>query len=322
MRYALGVDIGGTSIKCSFVSESGEMVSRFSFGVDRKAPQNAIFDELVEAIENQLPFFGKDFVGIGVGCPGGINPEKGTCDYATNLGWKDFPIAPMLEKHFEKPCFIENDANAALLGEIYFGVAKNYKNVVFLTLGTGVGSGLYLNGHIFSGNEGKGAELGHTSIELNGRLCGCGRRGCLECYASASALTKDAAWAMAHHPESKMWDYCKTPERMNGAIVFEAEKQGDETAKEVVREYISYLGEGCLNFCNAFRPEAIILGGGVARQGEYLRSKVQDYLDRNRYGLLRVNPPKTKVLISALGSDAGIYGAAALCFEGLKQGQR
>lgn len=318
MKYSLGIDIGGTSIKCSFVSETGKMLSKFSFMVNKAIRQEDVLEELIRSIESHWNIRNEDFLGIGVGCPGGVNPEKGTCDYATNLGWEDFPIAPLLSKRFEKPCFIENDANTALFGEIYFGIGQNFKNVVFLTLGTGVGSGIYLDGHIFSGNEGKGAELGHAVIEHNGRLCACGRRGCLECYASASALTKDAAWAMAHHPESKMWDYCKSPDRMNGAIVFQAEKEGDETAKEVIRQYISYLGEGCLNFCNIFRPEAIILGGGVAKQGEYLRKKVQDYLDERSYGLLGVNPPKTKVLISSLGSDAGIYGAAALCFDKLK----
>ncbi len=318
MKYALGIDIGGTSIKASFVSEDGKLSSRITMPVDKNKKQEETLKDFCDRIDQNFSIAKEDFLGIGVGCPGGINPTKGTCDYATNLHWKDFPIVSLLEKRYGKFCFIENDANAALLGEIYFGVGKNFRNVVFLTLGTGVGSGLYLDGKIYSGNEGKGAELGHSTVEAHGRLCACGRRGCLECYASASALTKDAAWAMAHHPESKMWDFCSKPEKMNGAIVFQAEKMGDQTAKEVIDTYIYYLGEGCLNFCNIFRPEAIILGGGVAKQGEYLRAKVENYVARNGYGLLKDNPPKTQILISSLGSEAGIYGAGALCFENLK----
>lgn len=317
MKSALGIDIGGTTIKFSLVTEDGKLVSKNSIGVNPSKNQNETLQELFNAIEDHINMNDASIVGIGIGCPGGINPKKGTCDYATNLNWKDFHIVEAMKKKFGLPCFIENDANVALLGEVYYGIAKNYKDLVFLTLGTGVGSGLYLDGRIYSGNEGKGAELGHSIIEHNGRLCGCGRRGCLECYASASALSKDAALAMAHHPESAMWKLCSNPNRMNGAVVFAAEKAGDSVAKEVVDNYIAYLGEGCLNFCNIFRPQAIVLGGGVAKQGEYLRLKLQRYIDKNGYGLLKVNPPKTEILIASLGSEAGIYGAGALCFENL-----
>lgn len=318
MKCALGIDIGGTTIKYSLVSTEGKLFAKYSIGVSPNKKQEDTLQDIFASIEDNIEMENPDIVGIGIGCPGGINPWRGTCDYATNLGWKNFAITEATSKKFGLPCFIENDANVALLGEIYFGIAKNYKDVVFLTLGTGVGSGLYLDGKIYSGNEGKGAELGHSIIEHNGRLCGCGRRGCLECYASASALSKDAALAMAHHPESMMWQLCSNPNRMNGAVVFAAEKAGDPVAKEVIDNYISYLGDGCLDFCNIFRPQAILLGGGVAKQGEYLRSKLQRYIEKNGYGLLKVNPPKTEILIASLGSDAGIYGAGALCFENLK----
>ena len=318
MKYALGIDIGGTSIKFAFVSERGDMLEKVSMPVEKGAPQEKTLKDLITLIHENWAVNDEDVIGVGVGCPGGINPQKGTCDYATNLGWKDFDVVVPLKNAFHKQAYIENDANAALLGEVYFGIAREYQNVVFLTLGTGVGSGLYLNGRIYSGNEGKGAELGHVSIDVNGRPCACGRKGCLEAYASASALCHDAAMAMVEHPESKMWDICKAPQRMTGAVVFEAEKMGDPAAKQVVDNYISYLGQGCLNICNALRPEAIILGGGVSRQGDNLSSRVQKYLAMNGYGLIKERAPKTSVLISSLGSEAGIYGAAALCFERLK----
>ncbi len=315
MKYALGIDIGGTTIKSAFVSERGDMLEKFILPVEKGAPQEKTLKSLIELVRKKWSIDSNDVIGVGIGCPGGINPRMGTCDYATNLGWRDFNLVVPFKNAFGKQTYLENDANAALLGEVYFGIAREYKNVVFLTLGTGVGSGLYLDGRIFSGNGGKGAELGHISIDAHGRSCACGRKGCLEAYASATALCQDAALAMVEHPESMMWDICKSPNCMTGVVVFQAEKMGDPAAKKVVDDYISYLGEGCLNICNALRPEAIILGGGVAKQGENLSSRLQNYLAINGYGLLKERTPKTHVLISSLGSDAGIYGAAALCFE-------
>ncbi len=315
MKYALGIDIGGTTIKSAFVSERGDMLEKFILPVEKGAPQEKTLKSLIELVRKNWSIDSNDVIGVGIGCPGGINPQMGTCDYATNLGWRDFNLVVPFKNAFGKQTYLENDANAALLGEVYFGIAREYKNVVFLTLGTGVGSGLYLDGRIFSGNGGKGAELGHISIDAHGRSCACGRKGCLEAYASATALCQDAALAMVEHPESMMWDICKSPNCMTGVVVFQAEKMGDPAAKKVVDDYISYLGEGCLNICNALRPEAIILGGGVAKQGENLSSRLQNYLAINGYGLLKERTPKTHVLISSLGSDAGIYGAAALCFE-------
>ncbi len=318
MKYVLGIDIGGTTIKSSFVSENGELVGKFVLPVKKGAPQEETLNDLIELVQKNWTLNNDDILGIGIGCPGGINPKKGTCDYATNLGWRDFNLTVPFKNIFHKPAYIDNDANAALLGEVHFGIAREYKNVVFLTLGTGVGSGLYLDGRIYSGNEGKGAELGHVTIDANGRSCACGRKGCLETYASATALCHDAAMAMVNHPESLMWNICKSPNNMTGVVVFQAEKMGDPAAKQVVEEYISHLGQGCLNICNALRPEAIILGGGVSKQGTNLTSRLQKYLAMNGYGLLKERAPKTDVLVSSLGSDAGIYGAAAICFEQFK----
>lgn len=315
MKYALGIDIGGTSIKSAFVSESGELKDKFVLPVEKGAAQDKTLGDLISLVREHWTIDDGDIVGVGIGCPGGINPKNGTCDYATNLGWRDLDLVVPFKNVFHKPAYVENDANAALLGEIYFGIAREYTDVVFLTLGTGVGSGLYLDGHIYSGNEGKGAELGHISINSDGRLCTCGRRGCLETYASASALCHDAAMAMIDHPESAMWKLCSSPKNMTGAVVFQAEKMGDPAAKKVIDDYIEHLGYGCLNICNALRPEAIILGGGVAKQGTNLSSRVEKFLAYNGYGMLKEKAPKTAVLISSLGSDAGIYGAAAICFE-------
>lgn len=314
MKKALGIDIGGTSIKAAFVLENGTMVDPFSLPIDKSLDQKGMLNALLSVAEGKLKAH-PDCVGVGIGCPGAINPKKGSCDYSNNLGWKNFPVSDLVEKGLGLPCSIDNDANAALLGEVYFGVGKSYRNIVFLTLGTGVGSGLFINGEIYSGNEGKGAELGHTILELNGRLCTCGRRGCLEAYASASALCRDGAKAMKEHPESILWSLCKNPDEMNAKYLFDAERMGDETSKKVLDAYFYYLGEGCLNFINAFRPEALILGGGLAKQGPTFAKRLDDYLRQRGYGFGGTISPKVDVLVSSLGSDAGIYGAAALALE-------
>lgn len=322
MKHALGIDVGGTTIKCSLVYENGKLGEKVILPVVKGEEASLTLNKLFDLVSPLLDNGDKDFIGIGIGCPGMINSKKGTCDDATNLGWHNVDLKRAFEDRFHVSAFVENDANAALLGEATFGVGKEYRHMVFLTLGTGVGSGLFLNGKIYSGNEGKGAELGHMSIDFHGRQCACGRKGCLECYASATALTADAKLAMAEHKESLLWNICKDLDSCDPASVFEAEKQGDKTAKEVVDNYVRYLGEGCLNLCNIFRPEAILLGGGVAKQGENLSSRVQSYLSERNYGLLGLNVPSTKVLVSSLGSDAGIYGAAALAFIANREWQK
>ena len=154
MKKALGIDIGGTSIKAAFVLENGSLMDRFSLPIDKSLDQEGMLNALLDLAKQKLAGH-PDCIGIGVGCPGAINPEKGSCDYSNNLGWRNFPVASLVQKAIGLPCSIENDANAALLGEVYFGVGKSYRNIVFLTLGTGVGSGLFINGEIYSGNEGK-----------------------------------------------------------------------------------------------------------------------------------------------------------------------
>ena len=219
------------------------------------------------------------------------------------------------QKAVPLPVCIENDANAALLGDVLFGVGKNYKNIIFITLGTGVGGGIYINGQIYSGNEGKGAELGHSLLELDGRECTCGRKGCLEAYASAGALCRDGVKAMMAHKDSLLWKMCPNPDEMNARYLFEAEEQGDPTAIEVMKNYYHYLGEGCINFINIFRPEAMIFSGGLTKQGEKFGNRIRDYLEERDYGFGGKVSPKVDILVSKLGSDAGIYGAAALIYQ-------
>lgn len=308
----IGVDIGGTSIKTGVVNEKGEIISKFVIKIVKGEEQVYTINKLADQINKHISENNyNDIIGIGIGCPGAINSELGRCDYSPNLKWENLNICQIISEKCNLPCKITNDANAAILGEVKFGIAKNYKNVVMLTLGTGVGGGLYLDDKLFEGNEGKGAELGHALFEYNGRLCGCGRKGCFEAYGSATALINDTKKMMEEHHDTKMWDFVEHDiNKVDGRTAFETSKLGDEYAKKVVDQYTSFLAQGILSFVNVFRPQAIILGGGVCAQKDYLINPIKKILEKENYGLK--NTPPVEILIAKLGNDAGILGAAAL----------
>lgn len=312
----IGVDIGGTSIKSAIVNEKGDILYRFSFKVDAEKSQTETIQQLIDSINQAVAFSKVDksqIKGVGIGCPGSINSGTGCCDYSNNLHWENLPIAAMVEKGTGIPTKIANDANAAALGEAKFGVGGKYRNLVLLTLGTGVGSGLYLNGELYEGNEGKGAELGHTTLVMDGRECTCGRKGCVEAYCSVSALNADTKRAMLQDRSSSMWEFVNGQlEAVNGLTAFECAKKGDVSAQKVVNQYIHFLGEELLNVMNAFRPEAIVLGGGLSGQRDALTEPLKKYLAERGYGFAGAHAPKAEILVSRLGNDAGILGAASL----------
>jgi glucokinase len=314
--YVIGVDIGGTSIKCGFVDVKGIITHRLSFPIDESKNQDAIIDQLTESIEKEIHVSGiskAEITGVGIGCPGSINSTNGTCDYSNNLGWANLALCEKITSKTHLKSQVANDANCAVLGEVLFGAGKGYRNLVMLTLGTGVGSGLYLNGQLYEGNEGKGAELGHTLLVMDGRNCTCGRKGCLEAYCSASALIADTKEAMNQDHSSLMWFYCDNNlSKANGLTAFECAKKGDPSAKVVVDHYIHYLGEGLLSIINAFRPDAIALGGGLSGQKDSLIRPLLAYLENQEYGFGGSHSPKVALFASSLGNDAGILGAAAL----------
>lgn len=311
---SLGVDIGGTSIKGASVSEEGQIKARFSLPIIAQETGK----ETVERLGNKILSFinenkmqNNEIVGLGIGCPGAIDSENGVIDYSNNLKWSDVPIKEILEKITGLKVKITNDANAAALGEAYFGAGKEASSVILLTLGTGVGGGIIINGKVYEGNQGKGAELGHTIIEINGRPCTCGRKGCLEAYASATALISDTKEIMKKNPDSLMWKLVNYDiDLVNGKTPFTAKLQGDTYANEVINQYINYLGEGILNFCNIFRPEIIVLSGGIAQQGKDLLDPLISHCEKNDYGFK--GTPKVKITTAKLGYDSGIIGSASL----------
>ena len=314
-KVYIGVDVGGMSIKAGAVNLNGEILVKDKVVTDGKHVDVFLKDikELLIKIINECKEKEFDVKGIGFGVPGMVDNKKGLINKMANIDGRDVPLKEYLND-LNLPIYLSNDANVAALGEQRFGVAKGLNNVVLLTLGTGVGGGLILNGKLYEGNEGKGAELGHVCLLLNGRNCGCGRKGCLEAYASASALLRMTSEYMEKYKDSMMWEYCNNDiNNVDGLTSFECAKKGDEAANKLIDEYIMYLGEGVLDFANIFRPEAFVIGGGISNQGEYLTNKLKAYLAKQNYGY--EGAPASDVLIAKLKNDAGIIGAASLLMD-------
>ena len=310
--YSIGVDIGGMSIKIGIVNELGEILYKTSFKTNRnhkKAIKDIVDNINLLLCKHKINI--QDIKGIGIGCPGAVNGKDGIIDFLPNLDWENIEIAKMLNKHFDLPVKISNDANVATLAEAYYGSAKDYNSAIMFTLGTGVGGGIVIDKKLFEGEFSRGAELGHTTLVLGGEECTCGRKGCIECYASATALIKQTKLAMEQDKDSKMWEYVGGDiNNVNGKTSFECAKQGDKTAEMVVDKYIYYLGESILNMLNIFRPNAFIIGGGIGNAGDYLINKLTKYCEKASYGYKKA--PKTQIIKATLGNDAGIIGASLL----------
>ena len=309
---AIGIDIGGTSIKYAAVDSTGKVYEKEGIDIVCGEDQNFTISNLIFNIKNYIAKYNLEdkICGIGIGIPGSIDTKEGVVTYSNNLKWKELHIVEMFKKEFNMPIKITNDANAAALGEKVFGAGKKYKDVVMITLGTGVGSGIIIDGKIYEGLNGKGAEIGHSTLVMDGLKCTCGRKGCFEMYASARALVRQTKEAMEKDETSLMWEESKKYDKIGGRVVFDAAKKGDKTANEVVDNYVKYLSEGLLNICNIFRPECIVLSGGIANQGEYLINKVKAYCEKFDYGY--PNSPVTEIKVAEIGYNSGIIGAACL----------
>ena len=312
---AIGIDIGGMSIKGAAVDSNGRVYEKFSMPFIKGEPGEVTIRKLAEIVKEYIAANGLEgkIAGIGIGSPGSLDVKNGIVNYANNLGWNELPVAKLMQEVLPYPVRLTNDANAACLGEAKYGAGKSYETIIMLTLGTGVGGGIIINGKLFEGNEGKGGELGHTVIVVDGEPCTCGRKGCLEAYASASALIRETKKAMRLNKRSLMWKISPDIELVNGKLPFEAAKQGDATAIKVLDNYVKYLGEGILNYCNIFRPNVIVLSGGIANAGEFLFSRLNNYVKERNYGYK--STPEVKVVPAELGYDSGKIGAAALFFE-------
>lgn len=311
VKKFIGIDIGGTTIKGVIINNLGTVLAEGNVPTDADKGADAMMNNIVDLVNDMLSSIDivkREISGIGIGCPGLIDSKNGMVVFSGNLNLKYYPLASSVSDRIGLPVKITNDVNAAALGEAKFGAGKKYSNSVLVTLGTGVGGGIVIDGKLFEGGSSAGTEIGHTVIVEDGEKCTCGRRGCFERYASARALTEQTRTAMLEHKDSKMWE-TYTEDTVNGKTPFDY-CDTDDAAKSVVENYVKHLACGITNIVNIFRPQVVMLGGGVSEQGARLTVPVQKLLDKEIFAGVHYAP--AKVVKATLGSRAGVFGAAAL----------
>ncbi len=311
--YSIGIDLGGTNIVSAVVNEKYEIVAKAKTPTNSPRSAEEIFDDIarvsIEAVE-KAGLTIEDIESVGMGTPGTVNGE-GIIEFANNLGFKNVPAKEMLfERLGVENIFVENDANCAALGEAYAGVGNGSNNFVAVTLGTGVGSGIIVDGKIVNGVNFAGGECGHMVIMVDGEQCSCGRKGCWEAYASATALIRQTKKAMEEYPNSLMHKIAAEEGKVSGRTAFDAMRKGDIAGIKVVEKYIKYVACGLINLVNALQPEIICIGGGICNEGETLMKPLRRYVQSERYSIY--SKIQTKIVKAELGNDAGVIGAAIL----------
>jgi len=313
--YKLGIDLGGTNIVASVVDDNYKILSTAKRKTNCPRPAEEIMDDLAAVALEAIAEAGlekSDIDAAGIGSPGAIDPVNGIVCYANNLGFINVPVSAMLKERTGIDFYIENDANAAAYGEFLAGAGKGTKNFIMITLGTGVGGGVIIDGKIYSGSNYAGAELGHTVIAVDGEMCTCGRQGCWEAYASATALIRQTKQAMIKYPETVMWKLTGNDiNAVSGRTAFDAMREGDAVGKMVVDKYVEYIAVGIANNINIFQPEIICIGGGISKEGELLIKPVKEIVKGENYA--RNIDKKAEIKTAQLGNDAGIIGAAYIC---------
>ncbi len=312
--YCVGIDLGGTTIKAGIVDEDYRIVKSGATITDRGA-EKLIQDmaELVSVLLKEAEISMDEVASVGVGVPGTANKKTGIMEYANNLNMKDEPFILFLKRYFKKPVYFTNDANAAAWGEYLAGSGKGYRSLVMVTLGTGIGGAMILDGKLYEGCNFAAGEFGHFVIQCEGEPCNCGRRGCFETYASATGLIRMAKQAMETEEgrKSSLWNLCSgETDGLNAEMIFKAAKKGDLTAGQTVERYLYYLSVGITDIINIFQPEILCIGGGVSRAGNQLLDPLKRMVDQQIY--TRDSQVKTEIVTATLGNDAGIIGAAML----------
>lgn len=320
-KKVIGIDLGGTTAKIGILNQAGEVVSKWSIPTDSSEEGKQIVPNIMNSLKENFKKQGltaSDILGIGMGSPGSVNRANGTVIGAYNLNWKTLqPIRKQIEEAFGVPFFIDNDANVAALGEQWVGAGNSEPNVSFITLGTGVGSGLIVDGHLVHGVNDSAGEIGHLTVEPNGYECTCGKKGCLEQYASATGIVRLAHdMSKKENGESKLLNAIRADKKINSKIIFDYAKEGDEFSERVVDQFSYYLGLALSNVSNLLNPSTIVLGGGVSKAGDYLVNKVNRIVQEFTFPPIRET---TKIKIAELGNDAGMIGAASLVLTELER---
>ena len=311
--YSLGIDLGSTNIVASVVDDQFNIITTAKTKTNAPRPANDIFDDVEKVCREavrEAKLTMSDLVAVGMGSPGTCNAD-GVIEFANNLAFNNVPAREMLRERLGVDnVFVENDANCAALGEAFAGCGNGSKNFVAVTLGTGVGSGIILDGKIVNGVNYAGGECGHMVIMVDGEQCSCGRKGCWEAYASATALIRQTKRAMDDYPDSIMHRLAEEEGGVNGKTAFDAMRLGDIAGIEVVNNYIKYVSCGLINLVNALQPEIICIGGGICNEGDTLMEPLRRYVQAERYSIH--SKIQTKIVKAQLGNNAGIIGAALL----------
>ncbi|MGT2772518.1 ROK family glucokinase [Streptococcus marimammalium] len=314
----LGIDLGGTTIKFGILTLEGEIQEKWAIETNILEEGKHIVPDIVASIKHRLELYGltkEDFIGIGMGSPGAVERQMKTVTGAYNLNWsKTQEVGSIIEKEIGIPFAIDNDANVAALGERWVGAGDNHLDVVFMTLGTGVGGGIIADGKLIHGVAGAGGEIGHMIVEpINGFLCTCGSHGCLETVASATGVVRVARQlAEAYEGDSKIKLLLDNGEAVTSKDIFAAAEVGDAFANSIVEKVSFYLGLAAANISNILNPDSIVIGGGVSAAGEFLRSRIEKYFKTFTFPQVKES---TKIKIAKLGNDAGIIGAASLASQ-------
>lgn len=307
----IGIDLGGTNIAAGLVDENGVLIKTLDTPTMSERKSEEIADDMIILSKKLMESSGytvSDIKGIGIGCPGTVNDETGEIVYVANLNMSGFNLSGYISDRLNCSVHLANDADCAALGE-YTVSGNDAKSFVFITLGTGVGGGVILNGKLYTGFNGMGSEIGHITLVKGGEKCGCGKCGCWEAYASVTALRRQTMEAIEKNPQSLMSEAYKRDNKVTGRTSFDAAKQGDDVAKAVVRAYAEYVADGLISVENIFQPQMIVIGGGISKEGDYLLNPIMEYVNKYRFNK-HLN--QTEIKMAKLFNDAGIIGAAML----------
>jgi glucokinase len=318
-KWLVGVDVGGTTIKMAFISLDGDIKYRWEIDTDIREKGRYIPAMIARSIDqklNELKQTKNRLFGIGIGAPGPVNIEDGSIEVAVNLGWENFPLQNILEVETALPVVVDNDANIAAIGEMWKGAGKGAKNLIYVTLGTGVGGGIIVNGEVVHGVNGAGGEIGHiTSVPKDGSPCNCGKSGCLETVASATGTVRLAQEKLSSTDKiSRLRDYYEKQQTITAKLVFDTAKEGDELAKSVIQQVAYHLGFALANLANGLNPKKIVIGGGVSRAGNTLLEPLKE--EFARFAFPRVYQG-VEIVTATLGINAGVIGGAWLAKDRL-----
>lgn len=307
----IGIDLGGTTVTAALVSEEGKILTRRESLTHAQNGADSIVKTMAALALEAAGESPEPVTGVGVGTPGAVDVSGRVVVTSPNLPFRMYPLADLLEEACGMPVTLGNDANCALLGEVFAGAAKGCRDVILITLGTGIGGGIMVDGKLLVGFNGAAGEIGHMTMVYGGIPCNCGRKGCYEVYASTTALVRMAEEAAAAHPESLLRKAVDTETSgMTGRVLFSAAHAGDAAALDVLSRYEDAVAEGASSLVNIFEPELLLFGGGISAQGEYLIAPVRDRIYQRIYAADGL--PRTRIEAATLGGDAGIVGAAAL----------